>query len=171
MISAPSNFNHIQHMGPSELQKLIDLPTVRGRLYFVSAYERLQTKQWAAGSNHKPQLETPWYIAPTYVPKKMSLLCTGVPSQPKRPAPLAPGHRTAKSSLTASPDGSLSSQEHTSGPQASSAHDDSGHQSSPRHSIASNNSSNLSSPPSPVDLGLGLEDAREQFSSSYESQS
>ncbi|EEC03596.1 CDC42 binding protein kinase alpha, putative, partial [Ixodes scapularis] len=26
MISAPSNFNHIQHMGPSELQKLIDLP-------------------------------------------------------------------------------------------------------------------------------------------------
>lgn len=149
MISAPSNFNHIQHMGPSELQKLIDLPTtVQG----VAAME--EKRAWV--KSVKPP---------------------GVPMQPKRPAPLAPGTmpRTAKSSLTASPDGSLSSQEHTSMLQGS-THDDSRagqpqQQPSPRHSIASNNSSNLSSPPSPVDLGLGLEDTRDQFSSSYESQS
>ncbi|KAH9376176.1 hypothetical protein HPB48_017168 [Haemaphysalis longicornis] len=88
MISAPSNFNHIQHMGPSELQKLIDLPTtVQG----VAAME--EKRAWV--KSVKPP---------------------GVPMQPKRPAPLAPGTmpRTAKSSLTASPDGSLSSQEHTS---------------------------------------------------------
>lgn len=156
MISAPSNFNHIQHLGPSELQKLIDLPTtVQG----VAAME--EKRAWVKSIKPPGLFQLPHPESRTQ----------GVPLQPKRPAPLAPGHRTAKSSLTASPDGSLSSQEHTSGPQASSTHDDSGHQSSPRHSIASNNSSNLSSPPSPVDLGLGLEDAREQFSSSYESQS
>ncbi|KAH8027908.1 hypothetical protein HPB51_011138 [Rhipicephalus microplus] len=151
MISAPSNFNHIQHMGPTELQKLIDLPTtVQG----VAAME--EKRAWV--KSVKP-------------PGLSSSLC--VPLQPKRPAPLAPGTvpRTAKSSLTASPDGSLSSQEHGSMLQGS-AHDESrGQQASPRHSIASNNSSNLSTPPSPVDLGLGLEDPREQFSSSYESQS
>lgn len=153
MISAPSNFNHIQHMGPSELQKLIDLPTtVQG----VAAME--EKRAWV--KSVKPP---------------------GVPMQPKRPAPLAPGTmpRTAKSSLTASPDGSLSSQEHTSmlqGPTHDQQDSRGGQQQqqqqpSPRHSIASNNSSNLSSPPSPVDLGLSLEDARDQFSSSYESQS
>lgn len=152
MISAPSNFNHIQHMGPSELQKLIDLPTtVQG----VAAME--EKRAWV--KSVKPP---------------------GVPMQPKRPAPLAPGTmpRTAKSSLTASPDGSLSSQEHTSMLQGPTHDQDSRggqqqqqQQPSPRHSIASNNSSNLSSPPSPVDLGLSLEDARDQFSSSYESQS
>ncbi|XP_029822569.1 serine/threonine-protein kinase MRCK alpha isoform X1 [Ixodes scapularis] len=156
MISAPSNFNHIQHMGPSELQKLIDLPTTAQG---VAAME--EKRAWVKS------VKPPGLFQASHLESRTQ----GVPLQPKRPAPLAPGHRTAKSSLTASPDGSLSSQEHTSGPQASSAHDDSGHQSSPRHSIASNNSSNLSSPPSPVDLGLGLEDAREQFSSSYESQS
>lgn len=151
MISAPSNFNHIQHMGPTELQKLIDLPTTAQG---VAAME--EKRAWV--KSVKPPV-----IAPRPV-------VTGVPLQPKRPAPLAPspGHRTGKSSLTASPDGSLSSQEHPSGVQI---HDDSGQQSSPRHSIASNNSSNLSSPPSPVDLGVSLDDGREQFSSSYESQS
>ncbi|XP_065311097.1 serine/threonine-protein kinase Genghis Khan isoform X1 [Dermacentor albipictus] len=139
MISAPSNFNHIQHMGPSELQKLIDLPTtVQG----VAAME--EKRAWV--KSVKPPV--------------------GVPLQPKRPAPLAPGTvpRTAKSSLTASPEGSLSSQEHGSMLQ-SSTHDDSrGQQASPRHSIASNNSSNLSTPPSPVDLGLGLEDTQYKIS-------
>lgn len=156
MISAPSNFNHIQHMGPGELQKLIDLPTTAQG---VAAME--EKRAWVKS------VKPPGLFQASHLESRTQ----GVPLQPKRPAPLAPGHRTAKSSLTASPDGSLSSQEHTSGPQAPSAHDDSGHQSSPRHSIASNNSSNLSSPPSPVDLGLGLEDTREQFSSSYESQS
>lgn len=156
MISAPSNFNHIQHMGPSELQKLIDLPTTAQG---VAAME--EKRAWVKS------VKPPGLFQALHLEGRPQ----GVPLQPKRPAPLAPSHRTAKSSLTASPDGSLSSQEHTSGPQAPLAHDDSGHQSSPRHSIASNNSSNLSSPPSPVDLGLGLEDAREQFSSSYESQS
>ncbi|CAN8008638.1 unnamed protein product, partial [Ixodes pacificus] len=108
MISAPSNFNHIQHMGPSELQKLIDLPTTAQG---VAAME--EKRAWVKS------VKPPGLFQASHLESRTQ----GVPLQPKRPAPLAPGHRTAKSSLTASPDGSLSSQEHTSGPQASSAHD------------------------------------------------
>uniref|UniRef100_A0A2R5LLE3 non-specific serine/threonine protein kinase n=1 Tax=Ornithodoros turicata TaxID=34597 RepID=A0A2R5LLE3_9ACAR len=142
MISAPTNFNHIQHMGPGELQKLIDLPTT---VQAVAAME--EKRAWV--KSVKP----------------------AIPAQQKRPAPSVPHGpwMSTKTSLTASPDGSLSSQEHA---QGGTSHDDSGNHSSPRHSIASNNSSNLSTPPSPVDLTLGFGDeGREHYSSSYESQS
>lgn len=142
MISAPTNFNHIQHMGPGELQKLIDLPTT---VQAVAAME--EKRAWVKS------------VKPV------------IPAQSKRPAPSVPHVPwvPGKSPHAASPDGSLSSQEHV---QGGTGHDDSGNHSSPRHSIASNNSSNLSTPPSPVDLTLGFVDnGRDHFSSSYESQS
>lgn len=41
MISAPTNFNHVSHMGPGEgiqLQKLMDLPAVRPLLMSECSY-------------------------------------------------------------------------------------------------------------------------------------
>ncbi|XP_042899175.1 serine/threonine-protein kinase Genghis Khan isoform X2 [Parasteatoda tepidariorum] len=116
LISGPTNFNHISHMGPGagiQLQKLVDLP---------------QYKQ-----NSLPQDEN-----------KKSLFLAGKLSS-QRPVVSMP---------VISPDGSVSSQDHSSSFYTASGHSSSGQregtldQSSPRNSIASNNSS-FSSPPSP----------------------
>ncbi|XP_055924337.1 serine/threonine-protein kinase MRCK alpha-like isoform X2 [Argiope bruennichi] len=116
LISGPTNFNHISHMGPGvgiQLQKLVDLP---------------QYKQ-----NSLPQDE-----------KNKSLFLSGKLS-----------NRPVGSMPVISPDGSVSSQEHSSSfytagsGQSLSGTRDAALDQSPRNSIASNNSSLLSSPPSP----------------------
>ncbi|XP_035208817.1 serine/threonine-protein kinase MRCK alpha-like isoform X2 [Stegodyphus dumicola] len=137
LISGPTNFNHISHMGPGvgiQLQKLVDLP---------------QYKQ-----NSLPQDD-----------KSKSLFLSGKLTN-QRPVVSMP---------VISPDGSVSSQEHSSqsasfytagSGQSSSGHREVPDQSSPRNSIASNNSSLLSSPPSPQ-IKRGEE--KDQGSSSCES--
>ncbi|GFQ94894.1 hypothetical protein TNCT_217962 [Trichonephila clavata] len=116
LISGPTNFNHISHMGPGvgiQLQKLVDLP---------------QYKQ-----NSLPQDE-----------KNKSLFLSGKLT-----------NRPVGSMPVISPDGSVSSQEHSSSfytagsGQSLSGQKDVALDQSPRNSIASNNSSLLSSPPSP----------------------
>ncbi|GIX84589.1 hypothetical protein CEXT_93602 [Caerostris extrusa] len=116
LISGPTNFNHISHMGPGvgiQLQKLVDLP---------------QYKQ-----NSLPQDE-----------KNKSLFLSGKLS-----------NRPVGSMPVISPDGSVSSQEHSSSfytaesGQSLAGMRDAALDQSPRNSIASNNSSLLSSPPSP----------------------
>lgn len=116
LISGPTNFNHISHMGPGvgiQLQKLVDLP---------------QYKQ-----NSLPQDE-----------KNKSLFLSGKLT-----------NRPVGSMPVISPDGSVSSQEHSSSfytagsGQSLSGQKDVALDQSPRNSIASNNSSILSSPPSP----------------------
>ncbi|XP_015923489.1 serine/threonine-protein kinase Genghis Khan isoform X7 [Parasteatoda tepidariorum] len=169
MISAPTNFNHVSHMGPGEgiqLQKLMDLPA----LVKPSNQQQCQTPT-----------QTPTSISTPVSSDERSQRTRSVPQQPK-PLPRAlqdsASRRTIhngsasnkhpsfmnpwnqKPTNTASPDGSgsVSSQEH-SNPSVhtagsahahshSSGHEES-HDQSPRHSIASNTSSNVSYPPSP----------------------
>ncbi|GFQ93400.1 hypothetical protein TNCT_597471, partial [Trichonephila clavata] len=108
LISGPTNFNHISHMGPGvgiQLQKLVDLPQDE---------------------------------------KNKSLFLSGKLT-----------NRPVGSMPVISPDGSVSSQEHSSSfytagsGQSLSGQKDVALDQSPRNSIASNNSSLLSSPPSP----------------------
>ncbi|KAG8194299.1 hypothetical protein JTE90_004528 [Oedothorax gibbosus] len=170
MISAPTNFNHVSHMGPGEgiqLQKLMDLPAVKP----VNQQQCQNTTP----------IQTPTSVSTPVSSDERSARTRSVPQQPKpltrtlqengsrrtvhngsaankHPSFMNPWNQRPPGS-TASPDGSgsISSQEHstpsvhTASPaQAqSSGHDEPHDQSSPRHSIASNTSSNVSYPPSP----------------------
>ncbi|XP_046752043.1 serine/threonine-protein kinase MRCK beta isoform X2 [Diprion similis] len=186
MISAPTNFNHISHMGPGngiQIQRLLDLPTT------------LET------ADQQPYTGTP---SGTHLHGSQQRLYGPAISAPNKPAPLPPRHppsdtRRLSSHMTRnsgySPhNGSTSSRRGPAPPRPTatppslprtpvdqvdseslhlrshtplslgsiaSLHDKE-HTSggSPRHSIASNNSSNPSTPPSP---------AHDHGSSSYDS--
>ncbi|XP_055372859.1 serine/threonine-protein kinase Genghis Khan isoform X2 [Condylostylus longicornis] len=142
MISAPTNFSHISHMGPGDgikNQRLLDLPTT----IETADQTVVQQQQQRLSMRHAPP--------PPRAPPRPA----GLPpyNGAKRIAPARP--REQPPSLPArspSPLGSMSS-----------LHDvlkvvDM--QSGSRHSVASNNSSSVSSPPSP---------SGDRLSSSYDS--
>ncbi|XP_024946163.1 serine/threonine-protein kinase Genghis Khan isoform X1 [Cephus cinctus] len=188
MISAPTNFNHISHMGPGngiQIQRLLDLPTT------------LETADQQQYSGHQ---------SGTHVHSSQQRVCLygSALQAPNKPAPLPPRHPPADSRRLSSHmtrnsgysphNGSTSSRRGPAPPRPTatppslprtpvdqvdseslhlrshtplslgsiaSLHDKE-HASggSPRHSIASNNSSNPSTPPSP---------AHDHGSSSYDS--
>uniref|UniRef100_A0A8D9BB06 Serine/threonine-protein kinase Genghis Khan n=1 Tax=Cacopsylla melanoneura TaxID=428564 RepID=A0A8D9BB06_9HEMI len=142
MISAPTNFNHISHMGPGDgiqIQRLLDLPTT-----LETADRATPTKMSHPPPRHPPHL-----------PRTPSQLAAYNGSTPRRaPAPPRP-------SLSRTPDSTPGHDVHTFHTHSvASLHDYKEISGSPRHSIASNNSSNPSTPPSP---------SREHNSSSYDS--
>ncbi|KAI5742971.1 hypothetical protein M8J77_013213 [Diaphorina citri] len=140
MISAPTNFNHISHMGPGDgiqIQRLLDLPTT-----LETADRATPTKMSHPPPRHPPHL-----------PRTPSQLASYNGSTPRRaPAPPRP-------TLSRTPESTPGHDVHTFHSVAS-LHDYKEISSSPRHSIASNNSSNPSTPPSP---------SRDHNSSSYDS--
>lgn len=142
MISAPTNFNHISHMGPGDgiqIQRLLDLPTT------LETADRITPTK----VSHPPPRHPP------HLPRPHSQMGSYNGSTPRRaPAPPRPNlSRTPEST----PSHDVTSVFHHS---VSSLHDYKEISGSPRHSIASNNSSNPSTPPSPC---------RDHNSSSYDS--
>ncbi|XP_073988373.1 serine/threonine-protein kinase gek [Rhodnius prolixus] len=150
MISAPTNFNHISHMGPGDgiqIQRLLDLPTTietadhHHRTLSSGSMSKMPPQQVPRIPPHHPPPRTPQYNSQNGV---------GTRRAPARPTVTPPA-------LPRTPD----------------VHDElalihhdllkeggAGVMGSPRHSIASNNSSNPSTPPSP---------GRDHGSSSYDS--
>ncbi|XP_034934095.1 serine/threonine-protein kinase Genghis Khan isoform X2 [Chelonus insularis] len=187
MISAPTNFNHISHMGPGngiQIQRLLDLPTT------------LETADQQQYSNHPgtthlhqnpPQR---FYSPPVQAPSKPAPLPPRHPpsdtrrlsshmsrnsgysplngSTSSRRGPAPPRPTATPPSLPRTPvdqaeSESLHIRSHTPlslGSIASLQEKEHATGGSPRHSIASNNSSNPSTPPSP---------AHDHGSSSYDS--
>ncbi|KAK5640191.1 hypothetical protein RI129_011002 [Pyrocoelia pectoralis] len=159
LISAPTNFNHISHMGPGEgiqRQRLIDLTTVVTTPDSNSGYVQSQSKPSKMAplppkqiERRRPEISNPTPIKSTF-PAYNSVKRAAPPRPrdlpPALPRPIDPSPSPDPASI-----GSMSS-----------LHDiiKGTEKSSPRHSIASNNSSNLSTPPSPQ---------AEHHSSSYES--
>ncbi|XP_053972781.1 serine/threonine-protein kinase Genghis Khan isoform X1 [Hylaeus anthracinus] len=187
MISAPTNFNHISHMGPGngiQIQRLLDLPTT------LETADQQHSGHHSTSHLHSGQQRTGLY-GPAY-------------QTPSKPAPLPPRHppsdtrrlssHISRNSGYSPHNGSTSSRRGPAPPRptatppslprtpvdqvdSESVHlrshtplslgsiaslHDKEHTSggSPRHSIASNNSSNPSTPPSP---------AHDHGSSSYDS--
>lgn len=152
LISAPTNFNHISHMGPGEgiqRQRLIDLTTNLVESSDQNIYGNLQPPQPKPapkmislppkhGERKRPEISNPTPIRPSFPAYNGAKRAA-----PPRPRDLPPA-LPRPSDTSPSPDpasiGSMSS-----------LHDmiKATEKSSPRHSIASNNSSNLSTPPSP----------------------
>ncbi|XP_044767171.1 serine/threonine-protein kinase Genghis Khan isoform X2 [Coccinella septempunctata] len=151
MISAPTNFNHISHMGPGEgiqRQRLIDLATNlvdnSEPLQHINITQPKQPIKMAplppknSAERKRPEISYPTPIRPSFPAYNGAKR-----SAPPRPRDLPPA-LPRPSDTSPSPDptsiGSMSSlHEIIKGAEKS----------SPRHSIASNNSSNLSTPPSP----------------------
>ncbi|CAG7822663.1 unnamed protein product, partial [Allacma fusca] len=163
MISAPSNFNHISHMGPGDgiqIQRLMDLPTTLETADAAPAnpqqqqgMQRVRSMLQNSASRFSPS-QRPYPEPPRRsLSHQGTMPVSGVqqqhfngvspppglpPRRPMVPPPMRPTQpRSPLDPDDGNPDGS------------------------PRHSLTSNNSSNLSSPPSPCG-GQG--------SSSYESQ-
>ncbi|XP_034172053.1 serine/threonine-protein kinase gek isoform X2 [Osmia lignaria lignaria] len=179
MISAPTNFNHISHMGPGngiQIQRLLDLPTT------VETADQQHSGHHSGSHLHSsqqrlygPALQTPSKPAPLpprHPPSDTRRLSShisrnsGSTSSRRGPAPQRP--TATPPSLPRTPVDQVDSESvhlrsHTplSVGSIPSLHDKE-HTSggSPRHSIASNNSSNPSTPPSP---------AHDHGSSSYDS--
>ncbi|XP_043483679.1 serine/threonine-protein kinase Genghis Khan [Leptopilina heterotoma] len=189
MISAPTNFNHISHMGPGNgIKHLLDLPTtletadqppppynaaVTGHhsgAQFLSSQQRTYSSGLQAPNKPAP-------LPPRHPPSDSRRLSShmskhsgysphnGSTSARRGPAPPRP--TATPPSLPRTPDqvdsDSLHMRSHTplSLGSISSLHDkEPVSGGSPRHSIASNNSSNPSTPPSP---------AHDHGSSSYDS--
>ncbi|XP_050303766.1 serine/threonine-protein kinase Genghis Khan isoform X2 [Anthonomus grandis grandis] len=164
LISAPTNFNHISHVGPGDSiqqQRLIDLTTsLVDQLPDQISYgpptpQPRPTKQ--APLPPVPAKPRPWEISNPLPHRPAPQVYNGAKrAAPPRPRDLPPA-LPRPSDTSPSPDpasiGSMSS-----------LHDmikATEVKSSPRHSIASNNSSNLSTPPSPQ--------ADHHHSSSYDS--
>ncbi|XP_044731318.1 serine/threonine-protein kinase Genghis Khan isoform X2 [Chrysoperla carnea] len=161
LISAPTNFNHISHMGPGDgiqIQRLIDLTTTVETAGPAPGPTSIQQQQQQQPSSYLSQhsIHRPTKSAP--LPPKPR------PLQPPAPPP------TAYNGGGSGGIGSSSTTSH--GPPSSTGTTKSSHsrggvggdrtsslislhdnmkpeRTSPRHSIASNNSSNLSTPPSP----------------------
>lgn len=178
MISAPTNFNHISHMGPGDgiqIQRLLDLPTTletadqRG---FHSGASSSSSKMSATPPRHAPHppphqeqrrlsgnmQRTP---PPTYTGHNGSNMSSRRGMAPPRPSVTPPSLPRSPDSApmdgagnSGEPMASMSSLSHPSHSSVSSLHDimreASASGGSPRHSIASNNSSNPSTPPSPA---------------------
>ncbi|CAL1272600.1 unnamed protein product [Larinioides sclopetarius] len=165
MISAPTNFNHVSHMGPGEgiqLQKLMDLPVVK-----PATQQQCQTPTQTPTSVSTPvssdERSQRARSVPQPKPLPRALQDSGSRrnihnASNKHPSFMNPWNQRPPGN-TGSPDGSgsVSSQEHStpsvhtagSAQAHSSGHEEAHEQSSPRHSIASNTSSNVSYPPSP----------------------
>lgn len=127
MISAPSNFNHISHMGPGDgiqIQRLMDLPTT------------LETADSTASISN-PIISSPLQAQqPGNTQQRVKSMISQSPASSTNSGKL-PSRLPSASSI-----------HH---PQRSISHnEESNAEGSPRHSLGSNNSSNLSSPPSPV---------------------
>ncbi|XP_017770239.1 PREDICTED: serine/threonine-protein kinase Genghis Khan isoform X2 [Nicrophorus vespilloides] len=158
LISGPTNFNHISHMGPGqgiERQRLIDLTVAAGMAAGEAPHVQPRSSKSTLppkhGERRRPEISNPTPIRtafPAYNGARRA-----APPRPRELPPALP----RPSDTSPSPDpASLGSM--------SSLHDiikGSERNSSPRHSIASNNSSNLSTPPSPH--------AEHHHSSSYDS--
>ncbi|XP_033211753.1 serine/threonine-protein kinase Genghis Khan isoform X2 [Belonocnema kinseyi] len=190
MISAPTNFNHISHMGPGngiQIQRLLDLPTTletadqppppyaavtshHSGAHFHGGPQRVYSSGLQAPNKPAP-------LPPRHPPSDSRRLSShmskhsgysphnGSASARRGPAPPRP--TATPPSLPRTPDqvdsDSLHMRSHTplSLGSISSLHDkEPVSGGSPRHSIASNNSSNPSTPPSP---------AHDHGSSSYDS--
>ncbi|XP_050718835.1 serine/threonine-protein kinase Genghis Khan-like isoform X3 [Eriocheir sinensis] len=165
LISGPTNFNHISHMGPGdsiEIQRLVDLPSRRS-----SAAEQ-RTQQTQPIHRVRSMLQTSGKLAPPRLPQG--------PEPPRRSfshQPLPQPHYSNVHNGSGPPPPMTSSIRRPGMPplpptSAAPQHlppqrspEEPRHQiihqlqeqecgdTSPRHSIASNTSSNLSSPPSP----------------------
>ena len=140
LISAPTNFNHISHMGPDiQKQRLLDLPTTVDTAESPSTAAP-PTNQRVATMRTAPPVAPRTPPRPTNLHGKRPAIPARYPSSlPRSPSPLDSSvsslHETIKSS--------------------------SDRKSESRQSITSNNSS--SSPPSPINSHA------ERLSSSYDS--
>ncbi|PSN44675.1 hypothetical protein C0J52_15639 [Blattella germanica] len=168
MISAPTNFNHISHMGPGDgiqIQRLLDLPTT-----VETADQSLASPQQLQGSQqrlfHPTKMAHPPPRHPSHSEQRrmsghMQRTSQGYSghngSTSSRRSAAPPRPAVTPPSLPRSPDGPPGDSE-PSGPHhhpplslgsVPSLHEVCKDQGSPRHSIASNNSSNPSTPPSP----------------------
>lgn len=143
LISGPTNFNHISHMGPGvgiQLHKLMDIPKMK--------------------QNSLPQED-----------KNKSSILSGSPGKLANQRPVSSLPLISPvGSVSSQEQSSQSASFYTAGSGQSSSGGREGHgeKSSPHNSIASNNSSLLSSPPSPREKRTICED-NDQGSSSCES--
>ncbi|KAG7206781.1 hypothetical protein KM043_000694 [Ampulex compressa] len=185
MISAPTNFNHISHMGPGngiQIQRLLDLPTTletadqqhighHSSSHLHSSQQRLFGPTVQASSKPAP-------LPPRHPPSDTRRLSSHMSrnsgysphngSTSSRRAPAPPRPTATPPSLPRTPVDQVDSESvhlrsHTPlslGSIASLHEKEHTSGGSPRHSIASNNSSNPSTPPSP---------AHDHGSSSYDS--
>ncbi|XP_064212287.1 serine/threonine-protein kinase Genghis Khan isoform X2 [Tribolium castaneum] len=150
LISAPTNFNHISHMGPGEgiqRQRLIDLSTNLVDTPDQSSYgpqvqPRQPTKMAPLPPKHgeRKRLEISNPIRGPPFPPAYNGAKRAAPPRPRDLPPALPRPSDTSPSPDPASIGSMSS-----------LHDmiKGTEKGSPRHSIASNNSSNLSTPPSP----------------------
>ncbi|XP_063233759.1 serine/threonine-protein kinase Genghis Khan [Bacillus rossius redtenbacheri] len=165
MISAPTNFNHISHMGPGDgiqIQRLLDLPTT------------LETADQPPARLFHPPVPSKMAHPPPRLPPEQRRVSAHLPRAPPqgflphngsascRRGAAPPRPAVTPPSLPRSPDGAVADTDsllRARGALAlgsvASLHD-AGKEpggtmigGSPRHSIASNNSSNPSTPPSP----------------------
>jgi serine/threonine-protein kinase MRCK len=174
LISAPTNFNHISHMGPGEgiqRQRLIDLSTnlvdnadqpaygiQRQRLIDLSTNYVDNSDQAAFGPQAQPRQQQSKMapLPPKHGERKRLEISNPTPIRPQFPAyngakrAAPPRPRDLPPALPRPSDTSPSPDPASIG-SMSSLHDmiKGTEKGSPRHSIASNNSSNLSTPPSP----------------------
>ncbi|KAJ8679289.1 hypothetical protein QAD02_015076 [Eretmocerus hayati] len=188
MISAPTNFNHITHMGPGngiQIQRLLDLPTTletadqqqySGSHSSAHLYANQQRSTVYGTTVQPPNKPAP--LPPRHPPSDTRRLSSHIPrnpgfsphngSAPTRRGPAPPRPTATPPSLPRTPVDQVDSDSvhlrshtpHSLGSIASLQEKDHVPGSSPRHSIASNNSSNPSTPPSP---------AHDHGSSSYDS--
>ncbi|XP_003425741.1 serine/threonine-protein kinase Genghis Khan [Nasonia vitripennis] len=188
MISAPTNFNHITHMGPGngiQIQRLLDLPTTLETAdqqqysgSHSSAHFHSQQQQQRVYSSAVQPPNKPAPLPPRHPPSDTRRLSShmtrnsgfsphnGSTSSRRGPAPPRP--TATPPSLPRSPVDQVDSESlhlrshtpHSLGSIASLQDKEHVSGGSPRHSIASNNSSNPSTPPSP---------AHDHGSSSYDS--
>ncbi|BES88698.1 serine threonine-protein kinase [Nesidiocoris tenuis] len=152
MISAPTNFNHISHMGPGDgiqIQRLLDLPTT-----VETADHHHRTLSTGSISKVPPQTAP---RVPPHHPPRTPQQYNSQNGVSMRRAPAPPRPTVTPPALPRTPDvheDMSLSLHHDALKEGASI------MGSPRHSIASNNSSNPSTPPSP---------GRDHGSSSYDS--
>ncbi|XP_049291758.1 serine/threonine-protein kinase Genghis Khan isoform X2 [Anopheles funestus] len=148
LISAPTNFNHISHMGPGDgiqKQRLLDLPTT------IETADQNTQQQRISTMRHAPP--------PPRAPPRPSMIHqlngsnNSLPGA-KRTAPARPRDQPPSLPRSPSPLGSMSSLHDVLKVSVADM------QSESRQSVASNNSSSVSTPPSPTN---------DRLSSSYDS--
>ncbi|EAA00280.5 AGAP012090-PA, partial [Anopheles gambiae str. PEST] len=148
LISAPTNFNHISHMGPGDgiqKQRLLDLPTT------IETADQSTQQQRISTMRHAPP--------PPRAPPRPSMIHqlngsnNSLPGA-KRTAPARPRDQPPSLPRSPSPLGSMSSLHDVLKVSVADM------QSESRQSVASNNSSSVSTPPSPTN---------DRLSSSYDS--
>ncbi|XP_058807394.1 serine/threonine-protein kinase Genghis Khan isoform X2 [Phymastichus coffea] len=188
MISAPTNFNHITHMGPGngiQVQRLLDLPTTletADQQYLGSHSSQhiySNTQRLYSVPVQPPNKPAP--LPPRHPPSDTRRLSSHMPrnsgfsphngsTSSSRRGPAPPRPTATPPSLPRTPVDQVDSESssihmrshtpHSLGSIASLQDKEHVSGGSPRHSIASNNSSNPSTPPSP---------AHDHGSSSYDS--